>query len=76
MRCHCGRASNQLDYGIAKSCNSYFANTYRKTIEKFPSSKEGMDVWHHMLKVLDLEIFLGMIFQPGRPGKIPNSRFI
>lgn len=73
MRCHCGRASNQLDYGIAKSCNSYFANTYRKTIEKFPSSKEGMDVWHSHVKSFGLGDFLGYDLPAGRPGKIPNS---
>ena len=35
MGCHCGGGRRNLNLGIAKSCNSYFANSFRKTIELY-----------------------------------------
>ena len=32
MGCHCGGGTRVLNNGISKSCNSYFANAFRKTI--------------------------------------------
>ncbi|MDF1518715.1 MAG: penicillin-binding transpeptidase domain-containing protein, partial [Lutibacter sp.] len=39
MRCHCetGGSPVNLNTAIYRSCNSYFATAYRKTIDKFPT---------------------------------------
>ncbi|GET46279.1 penicillin-binding protein 2 [Capnocytophaga felis] len=73
MRCHCGRSSNDLLHGIAYSCNSYFANSYRRSIEKYGKPAVGMDVWSKHVKSFGLGGFLGSDFPTGRPGKIPNT---
>ena len=46
MRCHCKPGTkNDLNTAIYNSCNTYFANIYKRTIEKFPSHKNGINNW-------------------------------
>ncbi len=61
MACHCGVVGSaiKLDRGIYRSCNSYFSNVYRKTIEKYDSPSKGMDVWSNHVKSFGLGNFLG-----------------
>ncbi len=73
MGCHCRRSSNDLLHGIAHSCNSYFANSYRKTIEKSGKPSVGMDIWSKHVKSFGLGGFLGSDFPTGRPGKVPTT---
>jgi len=73
MRCHCGRGSNNLNTGIAKSCNAYFANTYRRIIESKSKPAEGMDVWAEHVKSFGFGNFLGTDLPAGRPGNIPTA---
>lgn len=73
MGCHCRRSSNDLLHGIAHSCNSYFANSYRRVIEKSSKPSLGMDVWSKHVKSFGLGGFLGSDFSTGRPGKVPTT---
>ena len=73
MGCHCRRSSNDLLHGIAHSCNSYFANSYRRVIEKSSRPSLGMDVWSKHVKSFGLGGFLGSDFSTGRPGKVPTT---
>ena len=75
MGCHCGGGTRQLNNGIAKSCNAYFANAFRKTIEKYDDAGEGMDVWSNHLKSFGLGNFLGYDLAIGKKGNIPNGAF-
>ena len=61
--------------GIAHSCNSYFAQVYRKTIEKYPTPQEGMDTWNKHLQSFGLGQFMGNDLSTGRPGKIPDADY-
>lgn len=72
MRCHCGRASNDLLHGIALSCNSYFANTYKRAIDLNRPSAVGMERWTAHVKSFGLGSFLGSDFPTGRAGKVPD----
>lgn len=72
MRCHCGRGSNDLLYGIALSCNSYFANTYKRAIDMKTSSEVGMEKWTAHVKSFGLGNFLGSDLPTGTPGKVPD----
>ena len=73
MGCHCRRSSNDLLHGIAHSCNSYFANSYRRVIEKSSKPSLGMDAWSKHVKSFGLGGFLGSDFSTGRPGKVPTT---
>ncbi len=75
MKCHCGThgAPVKLDKGIYKSCNSYFANTYKKIIEKYPTSSEGMKVWSDHVKSFGLGNFLNNDLSTGVKGIVPDE---
>jgi len=61
--------------GIAQSCNAYFANVYRRIVEKYPTPQEGVDAWANHLKSFGLGDYLGSDLSTGRPGKIPTSKY-
>jgi penicillin-binding protein 2 len=74
MRCHCGGGMRSLNMGIAKSCNSYFGNTYLHSINKFSTPSQGIDVWSNHLKSFGLGQFMGYDLPTGRKGNIPTSK--
>ncbi len=75
MKCHCGVVGSpiKLDMGIYRSCNSYFANIYRKTIEKYSTPQEGMDVWSSHVKSFGLGNYLGYDLPSGQKGLVPST---
>ena len=77
MGCHCGIYNSpiRLKTAISKSCNSYFANTYKKIIQKYNSSSEGLDAWNKHVESFGLGNFLGYDLPIGRKGFIPNGPF-
>lgn len=74
MKCHDSGNIN-LHSGIRSSCNTYFANTYRRTIDKYKTGKEGMDVWSNHVKSFGLGDFLGYDLPTGRKGRIPDGNY-
>ena len=77
MKCHCGIYGSpiKLDKGIYKSCNSYFANVYKRIIEKYPTSSEGMKVWSDHAKSFGLGNFLNNDLSSGKKGLIPDDAY-
>jgi penicillin-binding protein 2 len=74
MKCH-GFGPHQLNNGIYNSCNTYFANVFKLTIDKYPKPQYGVDAWANHLKSFGLGDFLGYDLPPGRPGRVPTSKF-
>lgn len=75
LGCHHHPSPLNMIPGIAQSCNAYFANVYRRIIEKYPTPQEGVDVWANHLKSFGLGEYLGSDLSTGRPGKIPTSKY-
>ncbi|MDZ7613490.1 MAG: penicillin-binding protein 2 [Flavobacteriaceae bacterium] len=76
MACHCGMSGPiKMDVGVYKSCNSYFSNIYKKIIDKYPTPKEGMDVWSGHVKSFGLGGYLGYDLPSGQKGLIPDGDF-
>ncbi|MEL7270476.1 MAG: penicillin-binding transpeptidase domain-containing protein [Bacteroidota bacterium] len=73
--CHCGGGIRDMNSGIYKSCNAYFAGTFRKIYNKFPTTDEGMDVWENHMKSFGLGSYLGTDLPTGRPGRIPDKAY-
>ncbi|MEM8765036.1 MAG: penicillin-binding transpeptidase domain-containing protein [Bacteroidota bacterium] len=73
--CHCGGGIRDMNSGIYKSCNAYFAGTFRKIYNKFPTTDEGMDVWEKHIKSFGLGSYLGTDLPTGRPGRIPDKAY-
>ncbi|PIX07026.1 MAG: penicillin-binding protein 2, partial [Flavobacteriales bacterium CG_4_8_14_3_um_filter_35_10] len=61
MKCHCGVVNTpiNLNLGIYRSCNSYFASVYRRVIEKYPTPTQGLDTWYNHLISLGFGNYLG-----------------
>ncbi|HEY9168031.1 MAG TPA: penicillin-binding protein 2 [Lutibacter sp.] len=75
MRCHCetGGSPVALNMAIYRSCNSYFANAYRKTIDKFPTPTQGVNVWSKHAESFGLGNYLDNDLSVGQKGNIPNG---
>lgn len=77
MGCHCnifGRPI-KLNKGIAKSCNSYFSNTYRLIIEKAENPTIGQNNWSKHVRSFGLGNYLGYDLPEGSPGLIPDGNY-
>ena len=77
LGCHCGVYGSpiKLDMGIYRSCNAYFANTYKRIIEKYPTSVEGMKVWSDHVKSFGLGNFLNNDLSTGVRGVVPDDKY-
>ncbi len=73
--CHCGGGTRNLNVGIYKSCNAYFAGTFRKIYEKFPTTDEAQDAWEKHMRSFGLGGYLGSDLHTGRPGLIPSKKY-
>lgn len=77
MKCHCETHGNPvaLNKAIYRSCNSYFSNAYRKVIEKYPTSTQGMNIWSDHVKSFGLGSYLNNDLAVGQKGLIPDGEF-
>ncbi|WP_075341091.1 penicillin-binding protein 2 [Tenacibaculum agarivorans] len=77
MKCHCGIYGRpiRLKKAIARSCNSYFSDAYRKIIDKPKDIKSGFDNWSNQIKSFGLGNYLGYDLPVGQKGLIPNAKY-
>ncbi|XCF07218.1 penicillin-binding protein 2 [Tamlana crocina] len=76
MKCHCSYGTrNDLVGGIQRSCNAYFATTYRKILDKNGSASEGIDTWSQHAKSFGLGEFLNNDLYVGQKGRIPDRDY-
>ncbi|HUH25328.1 MAG TPA: penicillin-binding transpeptidase domain-containing protein, partial [Flavobacterium sp.] len=74
MKCH-DVGSWDLHPAISKSCNTYFAQTFMRIINKYPTSSQGVDAWYTHLRSFGLGQYMGYDLPSGQKGRIPNSEF-
>ncbi|MGB3591213.1 MAG: penicillin-binding protein 2 [Nonlabens sp.] len=75
LRCHHHSSPVAMIKGIAVSCNSYFAQVYRRVVEKEKTASQGMDNWHRHASSFGLGGYLGYDLPVGRPGFIPTGSY-
>ncbi|HSP39864.1 MAG TPA: penicillin-binding protein 2 [Gillisia sp.] len=75
MGCHPHASPLDMVPGIAQSCNAYFANVYRRIVDKYPTPQQGVDTWANHLESFGLGGYLGSDLSTGRPGKIPTADY-
>ncbi len=75
LGCHAHASPLAMNRGIAESCNSYFAQVYRRIIESEKSAPEGMDIWHDHVTSFGLGDYLGYDLPVGQPGRIPDGDY-
>ena len=74
MKCH-GYGPHRLHNGIALSCNTYFANVYMKTINKYVNPAQAVDIWGNHLKSFGLGQFMGYDLPTGKKGNVPTGKY-
>ena len=74
MGCHAHSSPVNMNSGIYQSCNAYFANVYRRIMDKYDSPAEGMDAWSTHIKSFGLGNYLNNDLSVGQPGKIPDAQ--
>ncbi len=76
MGCHCDPGTtNDLNKAIYNSCNTFFANAYRKSIEKFDNHGEGLNQWANYVKGFGFGDYLGYDLPTGQKGYVPTADF-
>ena len=77
MDCHCKHGTyNNLLSGIFRSCNTYFANIYRKIIDESGDGvAEGVNIWKKHLLSFGLGNYLGYDLPVGKKGFIPDASY-
>ncbi|KAA5826297.1 penicillin-binding protein 2 [Algibacter amylolyticus] len=76
MKCHCHRGTrNDMIGGIQRSCNAYFATTYRKILDKNGNASEGIDNWSKHAQSFGLGNFLNNDLFVGQKGRIPDRAY-
>ena len=73
MKCHDSGVS-KLHNGIYNSCNTYFANVFMRTINKYKKPADGVDVWANHIKSFGLGEYMGTDLPTGKRGAIPTSK--
>lgn len=76
MKCHCNYGTrNDLITGIQRSCNAYFATTYRKILDKNGSASQGINTWSKHAQSFGLGNFLNNDLFVGQKGRIPDRDY-
>jgi penicillin-binding protein 2 len=75
MQCHCGGGHRNLTNAISLSCNSYFANAYRKTIDTKSPTEKSFNNWSDQIKSFGLGEYLNNDLSVGKKGVIPDFEF-
>lgn len=77
MRCHCDIYDTPiaLKTAIARSCNSYFSNTYKRIVEKNNKPSQGLDEWNKHVTSFGLGSYLGYDLPSGAPGLVPDGKY-
>ena len=76
MKCNCGGGYRNITSAISTSCNSFFADVYRKTISgKYSEIDEKFNKWSSTVKSFGMGNFLNNDMPIGKKGVIPDSEF-
>ena len=75
MKCHCSGGYKNIYNAISESCNSFFAETYIKIINKNSNIDKNFDDWSENVKSFGLGNFLNNDLPIGKKGIIPDSEF-
>ena len=75
MDCHCGGGYRNIYNAISLSCNSYFADIYRKTIDSKNYTKPNFDKWSNHIISFGLGNYLNNDLPVGKKGVVPDSEY-
>lgn len=75
LGCHHHPTPLNMIPGIAHSCNAYFANVYKRIIEKYETPQEGVETWREHVESFGLGDYLHNDLPAGSRGKVPTASY-
>jgi len=75
MGCHNHKSPVSMIDAVAYCCNTYFAQSYTRSINKYNTPQQGINNWHDHLSSFGLGDYLGYDLPVGRKGKIPDADY-
>lgn len=75
LGCHHHPTPLNMIPGIAHSCNAYFANVYKRIIEKYDTPQEGIESWRKHVESFGLGDYLHNDLPAGSRGKVPTAEY-
>lgn len=73
--CHCGYYYRpiRVDQAIARSCNNFFASSYRDIVRKYENDSVGINQWRKHMQSFGLDTWFGNDIHEGSRGRIPSA---
>lgn len=78
IKCHCGIYGRPMgiEMAVALSCNNYFAQVYKRIIEKYPKNPiKSVDEWSEIIRSFGLGKYLDNDLATGYKGRVPTANF-
>ncbi|XCI75761.1 MAG: penicillin-binding protein 2 [Flavobacteriales bacterium] len=78
INCHCSTYGRPIgiETAVALSCNNYFAQVYKRMIEKYPKDPaKSLDEWNEIIKSFGLGDYLDNDLATGYKGRIPSGTY-
>lgn len=74
VKCHCGYYDKpqKLHSAILRSCNNFFIEVYKASIENEATIEEGLDKWSNHVKSFGLGNYLNNDLSVGKKGLVPS----
>lgn len=76
LGCHCGYGvRNNVTDAIIRSCNAFFATTYRRILDNEDNASLGINTWSKHVKSFGLGNYLNNDLSVGQKGLIPDRKY-
>ncbi len=75
MGCHAHASPVNFEYSIQTSCNAYYSNVFRSTIDHYPSAEEGYNVWRKYVMQFGVGQPLNIDLPNELSGFVPESSY-
>lgn len=76
--CHSHASPLNLLQSVQQSCNAYYCNVFRKTVDnraKYKNTEEGYQAWRNYLAGMGFGVTLGIDLPSEKDGNIPPSTY-
>lgn len=75
LGCHSHSSPVNLAFSIQTSCNAYYCNTFKRILDKYPTSEEGYQVWRGYLDQFGLGSRLMVDMTSEINGFVPKTTY-
>jgi penicillin-binding protein 2 len=73
--CHPHASPVNLRFSITTSCNSYYCNTFKNTIQKYPKAAQGFNIWRNHVMSFGLGHKIPIDLPQESSGNVPTVKY-